>query len=329
MNQFFQAGRSAAIALASNIFLFWENLVDTVLQIRYGKYGISAGRDEKTRYKILITAHSLEKALTFRTPREEFGQDKVRELVTMVKSYRHDDDARRIGIGVLDAYLSWHQGRVKQSLFLAWLEGALGDCVLDGNDTPSHYGGVRSVAVYRGEEKREAAAEFIRSRYSCRSFEAQQIDPDIILEIVELAKRSPSQCNRQSSHVHCYQDLSVIQRLLSLQGGTKGFLDEVANLFVITGDMNAWSGRRERNQVFVDGALFAAGVVAGCTAYGIATCCLNLAVDNSLERKIKSAGKIPRNERLIMMIAFGTPSADHPVGACSYRLATAGVLQWH
>lgn len=329
MNDLFRVGRSAGIAIASNVFLFWENLVDTLLQVRYGKYGISAGRDAKTRYKILITGHSLEKALTFRAPREEFGKDKVRELVTMVKSYRHDDDARRVGIGVLDAYLSWHRDRGKHSPFLTWLEGELRDCVLGVNDAPSHYGGVRVVTAYQGEKKREAAAEFIRARYSCRSFEAKTVDPSIVLEIVELAKRAPSQCNRQSSRAHCYQDSEVIRRLLNLQGGAKGYQEEVPNLFVITGDMNAWSGRRERNQVFIDGALFASGIVAGCTAYGIATCCLNLAVNNSLEREIKNAGGVPRNERLIMMIAFGNPAADHPVGACSHRLDTSVLLQWH
>ncbi|MCF7995752.1 MAG: nitroreductase family protein [Chromatiaceae bacterium] len=329
MNRIFQALRSSGIALASNVFLFWENLVDTVLQIRYGKYGISAGHDAKTRYKILITAHSLEKALTFRAPREEFGKDKIRELVAMVKSYRHDDDARRVGIGVLDAYLTWDRGRIKHSPFISWLEGALSDCVVGGNSAPSHYGGVRSVVAYQGEEKRRAAADFIRARYSCRSFEDQPVNPSIIVKIVELAKRAPSQCNRQSSRAHCYQDSSLIQRLLDLQDGAKGYQEEVSNLFVITGDMNAWSGRRERNQVFVDGALFASGIMAGCTAYGIATCCLNLAVNNSLERKIKIAGGIPHNERLIMMIAFGNPAADHPVGACSHRLNNSALLYWH
>lgn len=329
MNHLFQTGRSVGIAFASNLFLFWENLVDTLLQVRYGKYGISAGRDAKTRYKILITAHSIEKALTFRAPREEFGKDKVRELVAMVKSYRQDDDARLVGMAALDAYLAWNRERVSHSAFLNWLEGEISECNLVSNHAVSGYAGVRSVTAYQGEGKRQAAEEFIRARYSCRSFDARQVDHNVVLKIVELAKRAPSQCNRQSSYAHCYQDPELIQNLLSLQGGAKGFQDEVVNLFVITGDMNAWSGRRERNQVFVDGGLFASGIVAGCTAYGIATCCLNLAVDNSLERQIKTVGNIPRNERLIMMIAFGYPAEDHSVAACSYRLDTSALLQWH
>ena len=64
-------------------------------------------------------------------------------------------------------------------------------------------------------------------------------------------------------------------------------------------------------------------------ANGLAACPLNLAVSNRKERKIKHAGAIPMDHRLIMMIAVGRPlSLTDVSAACSPRRATQEILRF-
>jgi nitroreductase len=85
------------------------------------------------------------------------------------------------------------------------------------------------------------AKAFLQSRSSCRMFQPGKIDSGLLTSLVELAQSAPSQCNRQSSRVHVYQDRAVIAQLLELQGGSRGFAQSVDNLFVVTSEVTAWA----------------------------------------------------------------------------------------
>jgi nitroreductase len=104
----------------------------------------------------------------------------------------------------------------------------------------------------------------------------------------------------------------------------------VGNLFVVSCDLAAWGGAQQRNQLYVDGALFSMALIYALHAAGIATCPLNLAVRNTQEKRIKAAAGIPQDQRLIMMIAVGTPIGDGGFkAAASPRRDTAEMLHIH
>lgn len=136
-------------------------------------------------------------------------------------------------------------------------------------------------------------------------FTTEPLDLQIINAAVEQAQSAPSQCNRQATKAHFFQSPDQIAALLRLQGGSAGFSDTVGNLFVITSDVLAWGGPQQRNQLYVDGGLFSMTLMLAFHGLGLASCPLNLAVTNAVERRIKRTGGIPSNERIIMMIAVG------------------------
>src|SRR5690606_36580790 len=115
---------------------------------------------------------------------------------------------------------------------------------------------------------------------------------ELVHTVVKLAQYAPSQSNRQSTQVHLYQDRKQIDELLALQGGSRGFSEHVGNLFVVSSEIPAWGGPGQRNQPYVDAALFAMHLLTALHAKGIAACPLNLAVTNRTDRRIKAAGAI-------------------------------------
>jgi nitroreductase len=171
--------------------------------------------------------------------------------------------------------------------------------------------------------------QLIASRSSGRTLNNAPIDPDRILEVIALAQQAPSQCNRQATRVHTYQDPARIRELLALQGGSRGFADSVGNLFVVSSEICAWGGPGQRNQAYVDGALFAMCLLLACRSMGWGACPLNLAIDHRTESAIRRVGGIPDGERLILMIAFGEPSAPDTKVAFSPRRPPAEIATLH
>jgi nitroreductase len=172
-------------------------------------------------------------------------------------------------------------------------------------------------------------AQFLQSRFSCRSYAPETLPLGLVEEVVKVAQSAPSQCNRQSARVHLYQDEAMIQKLLGIQGGSRGFSEEVKNLFVVSSEITAWSASSSRNQDYIDGSLLAMNLLLSCHAHGLAACPLNLAFRNSKEKLVRVAGGIPNSERLLMMISFGSPNREVGYAASSPRLPTEEIFIVH
>jgi len=253
-----------------------------------------------------------------------FGKDKIPFLMNSLQNYNLEFStfpAEKV-IGALQKYLEYHSNRGIHDPFLEKVKSFVGDFKL--NSQPS--GGVKPFTVYQSDS---GGRDFLLSRSSCRLFNKNKVDNELIKQLVSIAQSAPSQCNRQSVMVHCYQESDQIRRLLELQGGSRGFAEKVGNLFVISSDTTAWGGPGQRNQLYVDGAIFSTSVLYSIHALGLIGCPLNLAVTNKVEDEIKTCGQIPGDQRLIMMIAFGAPIDGDLFVASSPRRSVNEILSIH
>lgn len=302
----------------------YENVTDLTLLLRYNTYSPFEDKHKRLFYRILITAHSVEKGLTLESPRTLFGRAKIHLLIQLVEKYdlAFSPIPVAMAAGAVDAYVRYHRSTGITDPFLDELDGFL----MTVHKSISRTGGTRSPPML---DERASPLDFLKSRYSCRSFKQEKIDTEVVQAVVTAAQRMPSQCNRQSSRIHYYHSREAIQLLLNLQGGSVGFSHLVPNLFVVTSELTAWGGPGQRNQAYVDGSLFAMGTMLALHAMGIAMCPLNLAITNAREREIKKAAGIHPRERLIMMIAFGEPASNEVRAAASPRLKLDTVLHVH
>ncbi|PKO65524.1 MAG: hypothetical protein CVU22_19505 [Betaproteobacteria bacterium HGW-Betaproteobacteria-16] len=307
--------------------IFSEALRDALLFLRFNSYSPFVDKSRRAFYKIIIEAHTIEKGLSLSDPKLLFGKDKIRFVMAALSRYdiRHSPVPAHMSLGALDAYVNFHARAGMTDPLLDEIAGYLK--TWEARLPRPWKGGTRDYS-FNGHPP-GTLQNLMASRSSIRTLRPTPLAPDQILEAIAIAQLAPSQCNRQSSRVHAYQDPARIKELLALQGGSRGFADSVGNLFVVSSEICAWGGPGQRNQAYVDGALFAMCLMFACRSMGWGACPLNLAIDHKTETAIRRAGGIPAGERLIMMIAFGEPLAPETRVAFSPRRPAAEIVTLH
>ncbi|WP_332742454.1 nitroreductase family protein [Hydrogenophaga sp.] len=307
--------------------IFSEALRDAVLFLRFNSYSPFVDKSRRAFYKIIIEAHTIEKGLSLPNPKLLFGKDKIRFVMNALSRYdiQHSPVPAHMSLGALDAYVNFHARAGASDPLLDEIAGYLK--AWEARLPRPWKGGTRNYS-FNGLPPSNLQ-HLMASRSSIRTLHSAPLKPERIFEAISLAQLAPSQCNRQSSRVHAYQDPARIQALLALQGGSRGFAESVGNLFVVSSDICAWGGPGQRNQAYVDGALFAMCLMFACRSMGWGACPLNLAIDHKTESAIRRAGDIPAGERLIMMIAFGEPVAPDTRVAFSPRRPAAEIVTFH
>ena len=283
-----------------------EYLFDTARTFKWSKASILSDKQKQLHYDILLLAHTVEKGLSVKNTRLHFGKLKITQLLNYLDEYDFQWNSFPLSksYGCLNEYLKYH---VKNDYDLGdfgkRIKQFIEKCEKNNIELA---GGTKSIDLNSLSYKPEFALN-LQSRFSSRQYEDKIVKDEVLSKIFAIVRQTPSQCNRQSSKVHLYQNPDDINDLLILQGGAEGFRENVKNLFIISNDLTSWSGFKARSQTYVDGSLFAMQVLNACQAMGLGACPLNLAVSNSKELKIIKRGGIPKSERLIMMISFGYP----------------------
>jgi hypothetical protein len=140
---------------------------------------------------------------------------------------------------------------------------------------------------------------FFSCRRSIRQFAPGQISEAAIRQAAQIARTSPSVCNRQSCHLYYSTDRSTIAEILSYTNGAGGFGDEAAAVFVITSELACFSQAAERNQGFIDGGIFAMTFALGMHALGYGSCFINWSATARRDRLLHRALGIRQSELVI------------------------------
>lgn len=288
-----------------------EHLKDSWLFLRHNGFSPFEGLDRRLSHKTVIEAHAIEKGLSLQFPKPYFGAEKIDALLDM--DQRREQGQNDLPRGMLTGALRDYQARFPLSEHPKATVAKRIHNFLDENKDMNLPGGVRPAPASAGV-RNPAACAFLHKRFSARVFGSTALTDAELDEVLSLAQRAPSQCNRQSVRVHAYRDRQRIDSLLALQGGARGFSEIVPTLFVVTSEITAWGGPQQRNQPYVDGGIFTTMFLLALDACGFVCCPLNLAIYHATERKIKQLGNIPERERLVVMVAAG-PAPKAPFNA--------------
>lgn len=265
-------------------------------------------REENRLAFAVMLYHSLEKGMALKSPRAGFGREKAETLLAQLELVSPDGQAdSRFGAG-LEAMRSWLEWNAEREVDFSSLQERVRALesrdALDANDWRT--GGVSQLTRQELQTKVSASAKsFMTSRHSIRQFSDKAVDSELIRAAVRLAQTSPSLCNRQSCHVHVFSKGERAKQLLDLQGGNRGFAEQVDKVFVVTSELGCFLSAEERNQCWVEGGLFAMALLYGLHAQGLGACCLNWAKEEEEDRQLHALADIPQDQRVIMLIAVG------------------------
>ncbi|MGC3978520.1 MAG: nitroreductase family protein [Paludibacteraceae bacterium] len=252
--------------------------------------------------------HIIEKGLTMPETRLGFGQKALLRLIDecelYINRYGTEDTQLQHCLAVIKEYNEFH----KQQSF------CLPDETLRAIEKIQAFNSNTFVSSQKQMTREQFFASveksfdlFSNSRASVRNFSNHSIPMDKIEAALELARNTPSACNRQSWRSYVYQDKKQINDILQAQGGNRGFGHLTDKLIVVTGELGVFSHSFERNQVFIDGGMYVMNVLYALHFYKIAGCVLNCSTTPEKDIILQDLCGTPKSEVFIAMIACGIP----------------------
>lgn len=277
--------------------------------------------------RMIFSSHSLEKSLS--NEKFEIGHGfmvigLLRGFIDiyLYKGYDKNHKAYINTISVLKAFYERHRGTEYQ----AEIDDILGDSLLDIIHTDnSDIGGAFFVSI--SDKKNNSTKNFkdlAEGRFAIRTYANKPVAKKEIEEVIAIATKTPTVCNRQPVRVRVMYDKDIIAKILEVQGGI-AYYDTPPVLFLVTADDNSYVGANERNQGYIDGGLFAMSILYALEFKNLAGCPLHAMFETERDFKIRGMLDIPDNEKIITFISAGY--FDDNSGVCkSFRYPVDHIL---
>lgn len=241
-------------------------------------------KGQKPEYEILQTAHRLEKGLLNNNPKPLWGWDKANRIASLLPEESKSSFAAITGQSVLRAYVE------NKRCLLDEGEIKLAEKLASRLDLNMDYwqGGILSIKkdeVLMRPEEVKVCEKLFNSRHSVREFTKEKVKQGDLEAAIQLALRSPSACNRQSTRI--YVDQNDGRQSLYLTGDVRAFS---------TGEFSDW---------IVSTSIFAGYLSLALHLYGIGACFYRKPLyGNSMKETIDRC-HIPNNEMIIIELQFG------------------------
>ena len=301
---------------------------DCFRHVRYaaGFRPARAGKDTM-RCRILLLNHQLEKAQTYANPKKGYGQEKLRNLLSLLEDYATRfgaDTLCAISVGVLQSHFTNPVAYKDDACRKRWEDLA----VQVASIVPPEPGG---IILHDGlaESRKTDFRSILSGRRSCRQFAPGKIDRATVREAVSLAIRAPSACNRQMVRVHYYDNPETIRDIVLAQRSDVQWCLDAPALFVVTADECYYRDYLERNQRMFDAGLFSMVLDLALHSMGIGSCFKMAQKGASMDRDTKRIGGIPNQEDICVLILAGRyPNSSIPT-ARSPRLPIDNILTEH
>ena len=248
---------------------------------RFYKYASNQGvKDSEEKYigHIVKRYHVIEKGLTMPSPRLGFGKEVVLDLINLCNQYIDIYGTTNVqlhnAIAVLLAYIEFHKDKsftIAENIVTAIK--LLSQRVNNSDVLPQQQIHITKEEYFNDINKSFEA--FSNSRKSVRNYASKDLPIEKILKAIELARNTPTSCNRQSNRIYIYTNQQKIQEILKLQGGSRGFLELANKLIIVTNELGVYESTRERKQGYIDGGIYTMNLLYALHYNKVVCCVLN------------------------------------------------------
>lgn len=286
---------------------------------RYFSYSSTQSSDNEIKLiaEMIRYYHVVEKGLTMPQTRLGFGKELILSLCNMcekyVTLYNCTNDQFLHTINILNEYKFFHEKNNYQldNIIISSIEN------LNLKVQKVNFEIEFQISISKDEYFKNINCSFVdfsNSRHSVRNFNSEvELDVDRICQAIQLAKNTPSACNRQPWRTYVFSNKNQIKKILELQGGNRGFGHLTNKLVIITSEVGGFFGVHERNQAFIDGGMYAMNLLFGLHHYEIATCILNCSHSKAKDIQMRKICNINESEVFIAMIACGIPPNEFKI----------------
>ena len=151
----------------------------------------------------------------------------------------------------------------------------------------------------------ETLQQLATYRRSCRWYLERPVPREIIDKAIDVARLSPSACNRQPFRYVIFDDSATASEIGALSMGTVGFSQNFSAITVLVGRLDAFPFDRDRHVIYIDAALSAMAFQFALEVQGVSSCCINWPDIAAREKAMANRLGLQEYERPIMSISFG------------------------
>lgn len=280
--------------------------------LRYSNTETIDNTEDKINFKALFLIHKLEKGMAFKNTKCPFGVDIVTEIILLLEKQELSSEVAKKTSNILFLYSKVLDEKCKKRLqildeYLDKIE--INEAELIYNQAYKELEPQTFIDIHKYKS-------FFNSRVSIRDYSNEFTEKDFesIIEAIEIAKKTPSVCNRQPWKVVIVKDKNKIDELLMFQNGNKGFTN-IKVLLVVVSNLSGYIGPKEIYQPFFDSGMLSMSILLSIHASGLVACPLNLCTSNTTQDLIIDSLNLEKNYRATLMISVGKPE-QNKVKAC-------------
>ncbi|MEX2287510.1 MAG: nitroreductase family protein [Planctomycetaceae bacterium] len=155
-----------------------------------------------------------------------------------------------------------------------------------------------------------ALRELAERRRSVRWYLQRPVPRELIDRAVEVARWSPSACNRQPFEFRIFDEPELVRQIADIPMGTSGFSHNIPCIVVVIGHWNAFQEDRDRHVPYIDSSLAVMAFQYALEVQGVSSCSLNWPEIRSCELKMRRLLELQPDERPVLLISLGFPDAD-------------------
>lgn len=299
--------------------LLHEKLQEVILLTKYIANGNRLNDRNKLLTDLAIRTHAIEKGMSIGKVKVGFGQPKAISLLHDLQLYLSLGGSEEFvseSCSVINKYIAFNESLGAD---MAIVRTGLNTFCEKNNIDLIDKGGIYILDKMNMETMQKSSFDvFSQSRFSVRDFGTDKISLDYIERALLMAEKSPSACNRQSWRIYVYSDEILRNKIFSLQGGCKGFCQDMQYAILVCGDIRGYN-INELSQVYVDGGIYSMNLLYALHFEGVATIPLTMGHKQKNIKKIKREMNIPDNEIPVLLIGVGAYKNKYKVAVSLRR----------
>jgi hypothetical protein len=250
---------------------------------------------------MIIELHRVEKGLSFKNVKRNFGQRSIKKLVTLTYSYyflKKQDPIYSSIYSCLKEYFV--HSAIDDINFKKFLKKFISSSIFLDHQTEN--GGTKIIDIF--DRHNDTLINLISSRVSCRDFVNKSIPKKVFKYVEAYQNHIPTVCNRQPcSFLVIPKDMQ--KKILDLQKGGIGFAEHNPTIIVILCDLRFFASGNERNQCFFEMGTFAYNLSLLFQNQGVSSCYLNWCTTPAVDLKAKKLLRIGNNFKIGTLMAIG------------------------
>lgn len=266
---------------------------------------------EKKESEITLRYHSLEKGFLHNPIRPRFAKQRIIDLLPWMHDEEVIQEKNRVQIQSTVASLcNYYELHIEMGVDISdYFSSSEYEYLKRYLITPMSSVKYHSINDYFNKTDNDFLS-FSNSRCSVRSFTGEKVPAETMQKVINLANNAPSVCNRQPVSVILVENKPLIDKILELQGGVKGYSEKVNQLIVVVSNRNYFYSIGERNQLYVDGGLYLMNLLYALHYYRVGACPAHWGMQVEADEKMRELLRISDEMQIISLVVIGVPTDE-------------------